>query len=84
MDNEQYRQYFKGKNFITQNIIEYGKISEDKFYELSYGESLFPLSSQYIYGVSIADTNGFIHDLSNSFESKKDAEDYINQLRREA
>jgi hypothetical protein len=76
--------YGSSKNFMTPNLISYGKISSDVAYELSSGRGLF---NSMLYGVSFAKINidgtyEKVYDLSKSFESLDEAKRYIEKLKR--
>jgi len=87
--------YGDSKNFMTPNIIKYGKINRDMAYELSSGEDFY---HKPMYGVSIAavdPTTGEINrtafideykdkDLSKSFtgdNAYNDAKRHIGNLK---
>jgi hypothetical protein len=85
---EVFRRRYKGqKNFITPNVIEYGKIGNKYSYELSWGEGIFNREDK-IYGVSVLTNEGKKVDelkqtnnnLSRSFNNRKKAEKYIDKL----
>ena len=76
--------YGSSKNFMTPNIISYGKISSDIAYELSSGRGIF---SDMMYGVSVARKNPDgsykkMYDLSKSFGSLDEAKKYIDSLKK--
>ena len=76
--------YGTSKNFITPNIIKYGKISKTIAFELSSGSSM---SGGTMYGVSIAKIikGGKAerqYNLSKSFYTIYKAERYIEALKR--
>lgn len=70
--------YHGSKNFMTPDILRYGKSKRDRAYELSSGRGF---ENDTIYGVTVVDDkNGELvkrHDLSTSFNTKEDAENYI-------
>ena len=49
-----YREYFKGKNFMTPNVIRYGE-TDNFYYELSKGQGI---SGGDIYGVTVITKDG--------------------------
>jgi len=79
------KEYGSSRNFMTPNVIRIGKINRSVAFELSSGESL---DHSTIYGVSLAEIKtdgGTIRrtDISQMFDTQKEAEDYINQLKME-
>lgn len=73
-----YANIFKGKNFMTPDIITYGK--KGKFYyELSEGRGF---NHEPIFGVTIRDENGerFDPDRSKLCHSLTEAKNYIECL----
>lgn len=77
------KEYGKSRNFMTPNLVRYGKINPTRAYELSWGSGLEPGTR--LYGVSVVDIdeNGETKrrtDLSNSFPSILLAERYISRL----
>ena len=77
----QFRAVVKGKNFITPEIMRYGQ-QGDYVYELSKGAWL----DAGLYGVTVVDlrTNKHRNDLSRSFTDYKQANEYINDLEKQA
>lgn len=76
-DSRDLGHYFKGVNFMTPIVIIRGFISSEEFYEISQGEFL----SDKIFGVTLANKNGFIKDSRDtSFRSYDEAEKYVSQL----
>lgn len=76
--------YGSSKNFMTPDVIKYGKISKYTAFELSCGRGIF---DNYIYGVSVAtvekDGKGYKnYDLSGSFDIREKAESYIKKLKK--
>lgn len=69
--------FFKGKNFITPNIIKYGA-TKKYYYELSKGNFL----STTIYGITVVNkkTKEPMSNLSTPKESLSEAEKYIFNL----
>lgn len=67
------RQYGSSKNFMTPNVIKYGKVNQCTAYELSSGEgfSKNPYQQPYdrptIYGVTVATDKERLHDKSKVF-----------------
>lgn len=80
MSNSELSKYFKRKNLFTPIIVEYGRINENLFYEISKsraGNTLF-LNS---YGVTFANKNGLLKDGRDKLlGSYTEALDYINTL----
>ena len=72
---------FKGKNFITPHIIEYGRVGKYA-YELSSGDSIFR-RCEATYGVSVVDIKSkTTTDLSEGgFDTLKEANRYIASLK---
>jgi len=75
--------YGNSKNMMTSSVISYGKIGKNMAYELSWGRGIF---SPDLYGVTIASVRGGTakreDGLSTCFNKKKDAMDYIKELKR--
>lgn len=68
--------YNAQKNFMTPNIIEYGKAGR-LLYELSSGQWI---GGKTIYGVTVIDVDGNKHpDLSDCFATRGEAAEYIVQ-----
>jgi len=66
--------FFNGKNFMTPHILSYGWIKEGKIaYELSSGLGFLTT----IYGVSVRPDP---QKKSECFDSKQEAESYIQEL----
>lgn len=83
MTGSEYRHHFKGRNFMTPVVIEYGKIG-DRYYELSRSQKTSPLVNdavkkagfaENLYGVTVSAGEG-----SAVFHSEKDARDHIEAL----
>lgn len=75
------KEYGNSGNFMTPNVIEYGKISRNIAYELSSGTGI---NYQKIWGVSVVVVkNGKTErsELSKCCHSEKEALDYINELK---
>lgn len=77
------REYGNSRNFITPQIIRYGKVDKNLAYELSRGEGI---KGEDIYGVSVVElkqdgTTERRIDLSNMFYSLREAQDYIKTLK---
>jgi len=75
---------FSGKkNFVTPHVIRYGKINRNVSYELSSGRGLYNAD---LYGVTVvSERNNVIkkeYDISKSFYSLSEAEDYIKKLKQ--
>lgn len=67
--------FFNGKNFMTPHVLSYGWIKESEVaYELSKGMGV---TSDTIYGVSIRPDD---KKESDCFDSKQEAESYIQKL----
>ncbi len=73
---------FKGRNFITPDIEEYGWINEDDdiAYELSSGRFL----SNYVIGVTLNSNQGLNMSFtgSNRVDTIRQAKEYIRQLKK--
>jgi hypothetical protein len=78
---KQFEEVVKGKNFMTPDVVRFGQ-QGDYVYELSKGEFL----GDEIYGVTVVDlrTKSKRDDLSSSFQSYEQANDYINDLEKQA
>ena len=77
--------YGSSKNFMTPNVISYGKIGKDVAYELSSGSGIF---TPMLYGVSVVKENPYggyekLTNISQSFTSLQEAKAYIEKLKRE-
>ena len=72
---ERLSRLFKGKNFVTPNIIGYYG-NEDFAVELSTGE-IFDAD---LYGVTIIKKGETMYDLNTCFRSKQAAKYYIQEL----
>lgn len=77
-----YRHVFKGQNFMTPDVILYGKVEHpgrSVYYELSRGTGF---SGEEIFGVTVRDYMGrrFEPDPSKVLFSRADAENYIKTL----
>lgn len=75
--------YFRGKNVITPEAIEYGRVYGRIFYELStgeiFGKNLFGVTLRKVeYGRPIE----ALLDESQCFDSEAEARQYIKLLRR--
>ena len=66
---------FKGRNFITPNVIEYGRAGVF-VYELSTGRFM----SANLYGVTVLTLNGEKTERSRCLHSMTDAREYILTL----
>lgn len=83
------KQYGTSRNFITPNIVRYGKINRETAYELSSGEGFSenPYTKPYdrptIYGVTVATEKEKLHDKSKVFQSRKEADTYIRKLKEQ-
>lgn len=76
-------EYGDSKNFMTPEVIKYGKISKNLAYELSFG---IGLCREDLYGVSVVEllddgTTRRRTDLSKVLNSLKEALDYIEELK---
>ena len=74
---EDINEYFKGKNFITPEVIDYYQ-SDDYICELSSGPGIF--NDKKVYGVTVVAIDGKPNELSDMFYSLKEAKAYINSL----
>jgi hypothetical protein len=72
---------FVNKNFITPHILEYGWIKKrlSLAYELSTGRSI---TGSTIFGVTVNNIEKST-SMSEVLYSKKEAEDYIDKLKKE-
>ena len=73
---------FKGENFVTPQILEYGYVGANYYYELSTGSKFMGLVP---FGITIKECIHYPNnikdtDLSKMFTSKKEALDYIKDL----
>lgn len=81
MNKRDISQKFKGVNFMTPEIKEYGIISSDMIYELS--TSYLKFMDKELWGVSLlalVDNKWIKSELSTCFNSRTDASTYIKQL----
>ncbi len=72
---------FKGRNFMTPDIIEYGHTKNGLKYELSEGRGF---NNDKIFGVTVGNklSTEVDHDKSDMFYSLQDARDYINTIQK--
>ena len=80
------KEYGSAKNFMTPNIISYGKINKNIAYELAHGKGFNSDSDSDIYGVSVAeiDNKGNTkrrYILSSSFDTLSQAKGHIAFLK---
>jgi len=79
------RQYKGAKNFMTPYKMKMGKINPNVAFELSTGSGL---SGNDLFGVTLVAVNPktlktqSLHDKSEAFGNKNEAEAYINKLKR--
>lgn len=73
------RNVYKGKNFITPNIIEYIKLNDNSAIELSEGKGF---TNNTLYGVSVV-INNERSELSKCCDSYNEAINYINDIKKE-
>lgn len=80
------KEYGDSKNFMTPTVLEVGKISVNRAYEISSGEAF--LSPERIYGVSIVDydpetgkTERKYSPISEMFHSLQEANDHVKALK---
>ena len=74
-----FRRTFKGQpNFITPNVEAYG-FAGRYAYEISSGRAIF--GDGKIYGVSVLTETGERTDKGQSFRTRKEADDYVRELR---
>lgn len=73
MKNAHLKIHFKGKNFVTPTVIEYGE-TKDSYYELSVGTFM----NRLVYGVTVANDNGSM----GGFETEALAREYIDTLKK--
>jgi hypothetical protein len=83
---DKYSRYFKGSNFMTPHLIEYGEISNELVYELSHnGDSRF--LGHKVYGVTVhkktGENSGEDVGLSQCFFSMEEVNEYVNKLKGE-
>ena len=71
-----YKNYFKGKNFMTPNIVSYGK-RKSHIYEISNNKSgsIYPLTI--MWGLTVKTLDGKHSELSRCFFSEKELKNYI-------
>ena len=80
-------EYDGARNFITPQVIKYGKINRNLAFELSSGRGIFDDNT--MYGVSIVSIISHEYpietkrmtELSNSFQSRRAADVYIESLK---
>lgn len=77
MENQHLSKFFKGRNFLTPVVIEYGE-TENYIYELSK-ENENP-SSIGIYGVTVVTKTGEETTLNKCCNSFREAQTYIETL----
>jgi hypothetical protein len=72
---------FEGRNFITPDIIRYGRVGEH-WYELSQGSGIY---GETVFGVTFRTSEGepLIPDPSSCCHSREDAETLIRETREE-
>ena len=84
MPNQDIARMFKGKNFMTDEVIRYGSAGK-YYYELSTGKCIFDRDKS-IFGITVKSKQGHQTksnpDLSKCFDSLKLAEEYIGLLRK--
>ena len=74
----------RDKNFMTPNVEKFGKVNCNVAYELSSGRGF---ENDTIYGVTLVShnpkkgTTRSLHDVSQSFHSKNEAQSFINKLK---
>lgn len=84
-----FKSHFKSKNFMTPDVVSYGKVGarlyrprgEGEYYELSRGRGL---SNEQIFGVTVIRSEDNVlsdTDLNKMFNSKDEARGYINELK---
>ncbi len=69
--------HFKGRNFMTPDIINYGE-SGSYIYELSSGRNI--CGTSLMYGVTVKQCNGDSTELGRKCDTKQEALDYIRTL----
>jgi len=69
--------HFKGRNFMTPNVIRYGSAGQF-IYELSSGRNIN--DTGLMYGVTVKHRNGDSTDLSVACITQQEALDYIRTL----
>lgn len=70
----------KNTNFMTPNVIRYGRISDDLIYELSWGN----VFNGDMYGVTVIkdnDDKDYYTNYSKACVSRTEAEEYIAELK---
>lgn len=71
----------KSTNFMTPNVIRYGRISNNLVYELSWGNVL----NGDMYGVTVIKNDSYddyYTDYSKALHSRTEAEEYIEELKK--
>jgi len=76
------QEYGKSSNFMTPNVVKYGKAGRTRAYELSWGAGILEGK---LYGVSVVDVlpdnkTKRRTDLSRSFKSLSCAKEFIEEL----
>ena len=77
---DQFTSVVKGKNFMTPEVLQYRTVNKYAV-EFSRGEAM---DGGYIYGVTVVDTTKHEqrHDLSELFDTAKQAKQHIETLRK--
>lgn len=77
------KEYGTSKNFMTPNVIKYGKVRKDIAYEVASGSGI---GGGTMYGVSFVKlkpdgSTERLYDVSKSFSSMEQVNNYINMLK---
>ncbi|MCP3966807.1 MAG: hypothetical protein GY718_10720 [Lentisphaerae bacterium] len=68
---------FKNKNFITSNIVAVRRFPNGFWFELSYGTGF---SSDYVYGVTIANDHKMLNDLSEGTAEFEEVREILKKV----
>lgn len=72
---------FQGKNFMTPEILGFGKIGDKYVYEVSQGPAPFE-SGKHIFGLTVKDIKTFeTSNYSGAYESLNEIEDVILSIK---
>jgi len=73
-----YASYFKGKNFITPEIIRWGKTEKGTVYELSTGRDIFDRNSS-LFGLTFSEYENPLEAVSQCFTDMQSAARYLEE-----
>jgi hypothetical protein len=79
---DKYKKYFRGSNFATPHVINYGDVSDALVYELSESGSTRFLGYNMV-GVTVHNKSGEDTGMSQCFFSMDEARAYIHKLKEE-